>query len=258
MRICIPSYNRYETIQQKSIKVLLNAGYKPQEINIFVANEEQLIKYREKIDPSISIIVAIKGLKEVREFIFNYYDEGEHLLCLDDDIEAIRQLYHTEDDKSRLILVNNLKEVVDRGFDLCEEHSLKLWGLYPTPNNAFFMDSQKEITFDYKFIIGNFFGCINCKNMNKLLVPDMDDYERSIRSYLIYGGSVRMNHYAAKTNFKKNKGGAQAVELGDRENRLQKSKDILMNQYPGLLYLRQRKNDTNPMLKDSRKSIKKD
>lgn len=255
MRICIPSYNRYETIQQKSIALLLNAGYKPQEINVFVANEEQLIKYREKIDPSISIIVAIKGLKEVREFIFNYYDEGEHLLCLDDDIEAIRELYHTEENKSRLRAVDNLKEIVDRGFDLCEKHSLKLWGLYPTPNNAFFMESQKEITYDYKFIIGNFFGCINCKDMNKLLVPDMDDYERSIRSYLNYGGSVRMNHYAAKTNFKKNKGGAQD---SDRENRLQKSKDILLNEYPGLLYMKKRKNDTNPILKDSRKSVKKD
>jgi hypothetical protein len=254
MKICIPSYNRYETIQEKSIKVLLNAGYKPQEINIFVANEEQLIKYREKIDPSISIIIAVKGLKEVREFIFNYYDEGEYLLCLDDDIEAVRELYHTEDGKSRLRLVNNLKEVVDRGFDLCEKHSLKLWGLYPTPNNSFFMENQKEITYDYKFIIGNFFGVINCRDMNKLLVPDMDDYERSIRSYLLYGGSIRFNHIAPKTKFKKNTGGAQD---SDRENRLSQSKEIMLNTYPELLFMKKRKNDTNPILKDLRKPVKK-
>ena len=159
MRICIPSYNRYETIQQKSIALLLNAGYKPQEIDVFVANEEQLIKYREKIDKDISIIVAVKGLKEVREFIFDYYDEGEHLLCLDDDIESVRELYKNEDDKttgeqakSRLRPVDNLKEIVDYAFHLCEQHSLKLWGLYPTPNNAFFMENQKEISFDYKYI----------------------------------------------------------------------------------------------------------
>tara|TARA_R110000765_G_scaffold336054_1_gene426420 strand:- start:325 stop:1101 length:777 start_codon:yes stop_codon:yes gene_type:complete len=257
MKICIPSYNRYETIQEKSIKVLLNAGYKPQEIDIFVADEEQLIKYREKMDKDISIIVAIKGLKEVREFIFNYYDEGEKLLCLDDDIEVVRELYKNEDGKSRLRPIQNLKEIVDYAFHLCEQHSLKLWGLYPTPSNAFFMENQKEITYDYKFIIGNFFGCINCRNMNKLLVPDMDDYERSIRSYLIYGGSIRFNHLAPKTKFKKNTGGAQAVELGDRENRLQNSKEIMLNTYPELLYLRKRKTDTNPILKDLRKSVKK-
>jgi len=256
MKICIPSYNRYETIQEKSIKVLLNAGYKPQEIDVFVADEEQLIKYREKIDPSISIIVAIKGLKEVREFIFNYYDEGEKLLCLDDDIEVVRELYKNEDGKSRLrpLCEQNLKEIVDYAFHLCEQHSLKLWGLYPTPSNAFFMENQKEITYDYKFIIGNFFGCINCKDMNKLLVPDMDDYERSIRSYLIYGGSIRFNHLAPKTKFKKNTGGAQD---SDRENRLQNSKEIMLNTYQGLLYMKKRKNDTNPILKDLRKSVKK-
>ena len=198
--------------------------------------------------------MAKKGLREVREFIFNYYDQGEHLLCLDDDIEVVRELYKNEDGKSRLRPVNNLKQIVDYAFHLCEQHSLKLWGLYPTPNNSFFMEGQKEISYDYKFIIGNFFGCINCKNMNKLLVPDMDDYERSIRSYLIYGGSIRFNHLAPKTKFKKNTGGAQD---DDRENRLQNSKEIMMNTYQGLLFMKKRKNDSNPILKDLRKPVKK-
>jgi hypothetical protein len=145
--------------------------------------------------------------------------------------------------------VKDLKEIVNKGFQLCEEHSLKLWGLYPTPNNAFFMENAKEITYDYKFIIGNFFGCINCKDMNKLSVPDIDDYERSIRSYLLYGGSIRFNHIAPKTKFKKNIGGCQDNE---RQNRIEKSKEILLNGYPDLLYLRKRKDDTNPILKDKR------
>ena len=249
MKIVIPSYERYETIQQKSINLLLSYGFNPNDIYVFVANEDQLNKYKEKIDENISIIIAIKGLKEVREFIFNYFDEGEKLLCLDDDIEAVRELYFTDDNKSRLRPVENLKEIVNKGFQLCEEHSLKLWGLYPTPNNAFFMENAKEITYDYKFIIGNFFGCINCKDMNKLSVPDIDDYERSIRSYLLYGGSIRFNHIAPKTKFKKNIGGCQDNE---RQNRIEKSKEILLNGYPDLLYLRKRKDDTNPILKDKR------
>ena len=128
MRIVIPSYEGYETIQQKSINLLLSYGYEPNDIYVFVANEDQYNKYKEKIDNDISIIIAIRGLKEVREFIFNYFDEGEYLLCLDDDIEAVRELYFTDDNKSRLRPVENLKEIVDKGFQLCEEHSLKLWG----------------------------------------------------------------------------------------------------------------------------------
>jgi len=80
-------------------------------------------------------------------------------------------------------------------------------------------------------------------------VPDIDDYERSIRSYLLYGGSVRFNHIAPKTKFKKNNGGCQDSE---RQNRIEKSKEILMTTYPDLLYLRKRKDDTNPILKDKR------
>lgn len=250
MKICIPSYNRYETIQQKSIKFLMNAGYQASEIDVFVADQEQYDLYKSKMDSDISIIIAVKGLKEVREFIFNYYDQGEKLLCLDDDIEDVRECYLNDDDKLRLRSITNLKEIVRNGFHLCKEKKLKLWGLYPCPNNAMWMDSQKEFTYDYKFIIGNFFGCINCKNMNKLCVPDIDDYERSIRSYVLYGGSLRMNHLSALTKFRKNSGGQQ--DNVDRQNIIDNSKEILLNTYPNLLYLRKRKNDTNPMLKDRR------
>tara|TARA_R110000796_G_scaffold210822_1_gene327021 strand:+ start:232 stop:1020 length:789 start_codon:yes stop_codon:yes gene_type:complete len=250
MKIAIPSYNRYETIQSKSIDTLLNGGYEAKDIDVFVADEEQYILYKEKIVPDISIIIAVKGLKEVREFIFNYYEQGQHLLCLDDDIEDIREYYLTDDNKPRLRSVTNIKEIVDLGFRLCEERSLKLWGLYPCPNNAMWMGSQKDFTYDYRFIIGNFFGCINCSYMNKLNVPDIDDYERSIRSYLSNGGSLRMNHLSAKTKFRKNVGGQQDTE--DRQVIIEESKKILLETYPNLLYLRKRKEDTNPILKDKR------
>ena len=250
MKICIPSYNRYETIQHKSIKFLLNAGYEASEIDVFVADQEQYDLYKEKMDKDISIIIAVKGLREVRDFIFNYYKQGENLLCLDDDIEDVRECYLNDDNKLRLRSITNVKEIVDKGFDLCVTKKRKLWGLYPCPSNAMWMNSQKEFTWDYKFIIGNFFGVINCKNMNKLSVPDIDDYERSIRSYVLYGGSVRMNHLSAKTKFRKNTGGQQ--DTSNRQELINNSKEILLNTYPNLIYLRKRKSDTNPMLKDRR------
>ena len=40
------------------------------------------------------------------------------------------------------------------------------------------MNITPELTTDYKFIIGNFYGCINCKNMNEINIPDIDDYEK--------------------------------------------------------------------------------
>jgi len=248
MKICIASYQRSDSICNKSLKVLLNAGYQPNEIDLFVANQEQYEKYKNVVPEHINIIIAVKGLKQVREFIFNYYDEGEHVLSLDDDIEIIRQL---DKQTNKLVPVNNLKSIVERGFNECLKHSLKLWGLYPVQANAFFMNNSKEITYDYKFIIGNFFGFINCKKMNSLNVSNIDDYERSIRSYILYGGSVRLNHYACKTNFKKNSGGAQSDP--DRQSKIYDDMNLLLELYPDMLHLRRRKNGINPFLKDQRK-----
>tara|TARA_R100001460_G_scaffold11140_7_gene26188 strand:+ start:78 stop:1334 length:1257 start_codon:yes stop_codon:yes gene_type:complete len=248
MKICIPSYERYETINDKSLGLLFNYGFFPEEIDLFVANKEQYDKYKSVVHKDINIIIAVKGLKEVREFIFNYYDQGEKLLCIDDDIEAIRELYYDSSNNSQLKSVDNLKEIVDKGFEECEKNSLKLWGLYPVKGNPYWMSNSKEITTDYKFIIGNFFGCINCKDMNLINVSNIDDYERSIRSYKIYGGSVRLNHYSALTNFKKNKGGAQYDP--DRETKIKIDYNILISKYPEYITFKNKKDGLNPILKE--------
>ena len=49
MRIAIPSYNRYDSISDKSLKVLFEAGYKPNMIDLFVADKEQYKLYKNNI-----------------------------------------------------------------------------------------------------------------------------------------------------------------------------------------------------------------
>ena len=234
MKIVIPSYQRSSSINEKSLKTLYESGYLPQDIDLFVANEEEYDAYRAQVHIDINIIIGCKGLKNIRNFIFNYYDEGEHLLCLDDDIEGLKTLVPNE----RLKDLIDFKDIVRQGFDLCDEHSLKLWGLF-TCCNPRFMNNTEAVTTDYKFIIGNFFGVINCRDMNQVNVEDIDDYERSIRSYQLYGGSVRLNHVAAKTKFLKNEGGAQADE--QRFDTINQSIEKLKDIYPDMFYLKKKK-----------------
>ena len=241
MKIVIPSYQRSSSINDKSLKTLYESGYLPAEIDLFVANEDEYDNYRAVVHSDINIIIGCKGLKNIRNFIFNYYDQGEHLLCLDDDIEGIKGLT----DGERLIDLIDFKDVVKQGFAECEKHSLKLFGLY-TCCNPRFMSNSKEITRDYKFIIGNFFGVINCKNMNLVTVDDIDDYERSIRSFQLYGGSVRLNHVAAKTKFLKNEGGAQADV--NRIDKINQSIVDLQDKYPNMFYLKKKKSGTGKSL----------
>jgi len=246
MKICICSFKRHETINDKTIGLLLNYGFFPEDIDLFVANENEYELYKRVVPEGINIIIGKEGLKEIREFVFNYYDEGSCVLSIDDDIEIIKQY---DKDTNKLFPISDLKSIIDRGFSECKKKGLKLWGLNPVQGNPFFMKNSKEITYDYKFIIGNFFGFINCKNMNQINVSNIDDYERSIRSYILYGGSVRLNHFACKTNFKTNEGGAQCDP--DRESKISNDMKLLMKIYPNMLHLRQKKTGLNPMLKDT-------
>ena len=81
MNIVIPTYNRYNDF--KTLKLL--EGYEDQTYIFLVQEEEQL--YKDAIgDKFKNIIVAPSGIGVTRNFITNYFDEGEILVCLDDDI----------------------------------------------------------------------------------------------------------------------------------------------------------------------------
>ena len=72
MKIAIPSYNRYDSINDKSFKVLYDAGYKPDMIDLFVADKKQYKLYKQQIHKDINIIIGKKGLKNIRDFIIDY------------------------------------------------------------------------------------------------------------------------------------------------------------------------------------------
>ena len=68
-------------------------------------------------------------------------------------------------------------------------------------DNHFYM--KNDISYDYKFIIGNFFGLILNHEANKSYVEQKGDYERSIRHYLLDGGVVRIGIFVLKLNLKR-------------------------------------------------------
>lgn len=252
MRIAIPSYNRYDSINDKSFKVLYDAGYTPDLIDLFVADKQQYTLYKKQVHKDINIIIGKKGLKNIRDFIIDYYPENTVLLCMDDDVEMIKMKNPNDNEpscfKNELL---NLKEEIDNAFRICKKNGKHIWGLYPVDNH-FYM--KNNISYDYKFIIGNFFGLILNKDANKSYVEQKGDYERSIRHYLLDGGVVRINYLCAKTKFKKNTGGANESEF-DRANKIKKDQDILIKYYPDLFFLRKKKDGLlNPVLKDSRKN----
>ena len=166
MRIAIPSYKRHKYLGDKTLKTLHNFGYSIEDIDIFVGNIEEYELYKSEY-PEYNIIVGEVGMREIREFIFNYYDEGTHVLSLDDDIIDIKMKNPNESEKSCLVKLDNLKEVVDKGFEECVKNKTILWGIYPCDNHGFM---KNNITTHLAFCVGWMWGCIidkECLKLNK-------------------------------------------------------------------------------------------
>jgi len=247
-RIAIPSYNRVEQLGQKTLKTLEFHNIDKSIIDIFVANKEQYDLYKNKY-PEYNIIIGEKGIRQIREFIFlKHYNEGDKVISFDDDIELIKMINprgwepigFTNDEL-------DLKKEFDLAFRECEKSGRHIWGVYPV-DNCLFM--KNNISYDYKFIIGHLFGVIVKKELLNH-TPDIgarDDYERSIKHYIVDGGVVRLNYLCCKTKYIAEGG------IGiDREGG--KTLKLLVDTYPDLVSIKMKKAGPNPLLKDKRCKI---
>jgi hypothetical protein len=217
--IAIPSYNRAEILIKKTLHTLRNI---PNHIiTIFVANDEEYIFYS-NIIKDYKIVIGKLGITQQRIFIKNYYEEGQYVVSIDDDIEEI---YTLDGDKLTPLLDINL--FIENAFNHLIDNNLFIWGIYPV-KNPFFM--KNTITTKLTFIIGTFYGFI--VRHNKELEPickEKEDYEQSILYYLKDGGVVRYNFISLKTKYKA-KGGLGLVNTRYEAN--EEASIYLSNTYP--------------------------
>ena len=111
--IAIPSYNRADTIQTKTLAVLQQNNINPIHIHIFVANKEQYDIYNKVIPEHLygKIIIGLLGLKNQRNYINDYYQEGTHIVEMDDDISSIVQLIIKKNPRKSMKKYQQLKLV---------------------------------------------------------------------------------------------------------------------------------------------------
>ena len=256
--IVIPSYNRPELIQKKTLSLLHKHNINPIRIHIFVSDKDQYDLYKEKIPSSFynKLIIGVKGLKNQRNFINNYYPEGLHIVQMDDDIDKIVQLVSRRRSRSRsrsrsssksktkpkqlfyksLKPIENLDTFIKEAFEKCQSNGIFLWGVYPLANAYFMTDTT---TTDLRFIVGPLFGIINRHRPDlQLTVDEKENSERTLQHWVIDGKVLRFNSVGIETNYYKNKGGMQD-EGKDRKEEALKSITYLHNTYPSItkLYL---------------------
>jgi len=221
--IAIPSYDRADIISSKTLNTLKTGSIPAEKIYIFVADKEDYNKYKKNIDKTLynKLVIGKKGLVPQREFITNYFDEGQYIISLDDDIDKIsikKGLLKTD---KELEEVTDLPTMFNNAYETLIENKAFLWGVAPV-HNSFFL--YNKMTTDLKFICGAFFGYINRKSddLKFKYGANKEDTERTLRYFKKDGTVVRFNNVAFKTNFYA-KGGINSFE-GGKQQRLINSK----------------------------------
>jgi hypothetical protein len=233
--VAIPTYNRFDVIEHKTLKTLHDGNVSKAKIYLFVANQTERALYEQHVPKTLyrEIVVGKKGIVNQRNFIANYFPEGQYVISMDDDVEQLEMLRG-----DKLVQLNQIHEFFVDAHKQLKREKLNLWGIYPV-HNPFFMYEPSN---DLRFIIGVTFGFIvrhTPKLKLNLNAETKEDYEQTIKYYKMDGGVYRFNNVTAKTKFNAPGG------LGtDRFDRNKHAAEYLEKTYPDIITTFQRKNGT--------------
>lgn len=207
--VCIPSYNRPELCNEKTLTMLKENKITKSIIYVFVANKQEYDKYNSKLDKKLyhKLVIGKKGLVPQRQFIAEYFNHGKSIIFFDDDVEKI-DLSLSPRFKS-----NNLDFFFKSAFKDCKKWKAFIWGAYPV-FNPFFRKTKPELSTELKFIVGPFFGIINRPKLKEIQLKitvgndQKEDVERTLKYFVHDGIVLRYNkvgfvtkYYATKSDY---------------------------------------------------------
>jgi hypothetical protein len=222
--VAIPSYDRVDILKEKTLKLLLERGIKPEKIYIFVADKNEYEKYNKSLDKNTynKIVIGKKGISYQRNFIIDYFDEGQYIIFMDDDISNIKKKKG-----NKVFDLDDLDNFFKESYKKLIREKKYLW---TTKNmyNPFYKNLMKdEGEVGMVMFSGDFMGIINRKKMKIKITLEKGEGEQ-MELMLMYfkedGGVIRFNNIIVIST-KLTKGG-KVKERGSVEIR---KKDLLIN-----------------------------
>lgn len=232
--IAIPSYNRAHNIEEKVLTALNHGNVSQNKVYIFVANKAQEELYKNAVSPNMynKIVVGKLGITNQRNFISDYFPEGQYVVSLDDDISSLQKVKGT-----KYVHIRDLDKFFKDAHAILKKEGLYLWGVYPTKS---LMYMYNTVSTDLKFIPGFTHGYINRHLKELQMSPKAEgkeDIEQSILFYQMDGGVVRFN-YITPNQTQPRVGG-----LGkERHEMNEKAAQYMVKKYPDLVTIFHRKN----------------
>jgi|9_EtaG_2_1085328.scaffolds.fasta_scaffold05276_3 hypothetical protein len=237
MKIAIPSHNRLQQFLNKTYALLMKHNFNSEDIFIFVSPEsfEEYDNYFNK-NKLCNVILSKDNILDTRNHIIEYFNEGEQIVEMDDDIEDI--VHTIKEVKSTS--VEDLKTLFLESFQLCQGG---LWGFNAQlTSNNFFASGEDRVGHWQTSIVNSCLGYYNNKNIS-LSVPEKEDFERVILFYKNNIPILKRGQFGIKTKYWTNKGGIQdRYDFNKRKEVQLYSANMILEKYPGHAYTYTRKN----------------
>lgn len=198
--VAIPTYDRVQAIQQKTLALLEKAKLPPKKIYIF-ADPTQLNDYKSKLSElGVNVVKGERGICHQRNAIMKRFGVGAKVVEMDDDIEGVDVATHPEQKKQSSFL-NRVPEehfipLVEHIWKVMEREGCSLWGFYGA-RNAYFMSHSYAVGLAKS--TAQIQGYLNPGTSLKLTVPVMEDYERCLAFFQKGQRCLRVNFLALRT-----------------------------------------------------------
>ena len=229
MKFIIPSFQRSEILQAKTLKYLDVMGVDRSDVYVFIREDDKDYEMYDAI-PDINLLaIDIKGIGATHNYITEHFDADEFIVEIDDDLEYI---------------VDNKRDEITDFLPLCEEMKSKMEevgasyaGTYSVANNMFMTNCEK-----YTTKLSYMLGCIRWRFIRKEIKVKTnyaEDMEHIILHFIRDGKILKNNHIAPITkNYAE--GGCNGDGRGFESERV--DKQYLADTYPMLCRFFVRKN----------------
>jgi len=226
-RIAIATYSRWNELMKMTLAYISGTDFPLSRVDLFVV-DDQRDEYEKALRGARIKVGGIHHadvtLKAARMSISNFYDEGDPIVCMDDDVAMLGAAVTR---KGKLEAITKLEAFLDFAFSETMQRGAALWGVYPV-GNPFYM--RNGITTDLRLICGYTYGCLNTRDQRmQVKVSQKEDYERSILFYKRDGAVVRFNRIAGDHQYTKTRGGMQGQR---KQNTDAESIKYLLKKYP--------------------------
>lgn len=231
--IAIASHNRRELLQRHTLRLLQRHNVNMARVHVFASADSYYddiakvwgfnLHKGEKCQTSITC---------ARNDIIQYFDEGQRIVEIDDDVEDIVEFKgkHVEP-------VEDLTKVITESFEKIGSNGL--WGVCANANAFFASGNDQE---GPRSIVNSFLGYVNDKRV-VLTVPEKEDFQRVCIFYDHNLPILKRGMYGVDTRYWYNKGGIQdRYNFHTRKVRQRESAEELMRMYPGMFSMQLRRN----------------